>query len=234
MFTVISHDAKEMERDLKAFAHRAYPFATRNTLNDAAFANQRLAKEDIRRDLTLRNKFSERSIQVDKARTLNVARQSAHIGSTAIHMERLEFGEHKTGGKRGVAIVTAYSANQRGANPRTKMPVGANKLARIALSRKHKGKNRRQSNLIKVRTAAASSNKFVFMDLGKKQGIFRITGGKRKPKVQMVADMSERTTTVKPYPWLRPTFDRVIPMMPSMYEKSLLFQVKRQGLFRGP
>ena len=73
----------EFEKDLKVFASRAYPFATKNTLNQGAFHAQKLAKRDVQVKMVLRNKHAVQSIRVDQARTLNVRRQAATVGSIA-------------------------------------------------------------------------------------------------------------------------------------------------------
>ena len=40
MFTMNDEDIKQLESDLKTFAIRAYPFATKNTVNRAAFTTE--------------------------------------------------------------------------------------------------------------------------------------------------------------------------------------------------
>ena len=56
MFGVDTKDVKKLERDLKTFASQAYPFATRQTINDAAFQTQRIARADVRSDMVNRNR----------------------------------------------------------------------------------------------------------------------------------------------------------------------------------
>ena len=78
MITVDMRQVKRLEEYLKFFAERAYPFATKNTINQAAFHAMRGAKENIREDMTNRNKFTERSVRVEQSRTLVVSRQAAN------------------------------------------------------------------------------------------------------------------------------------------------------------
>ena len=233
-FSVDLKDAKRLERDLKNFAHRAVPFATKNTLNSAAFTAQKLAREDVRQDLVLRNRFTIQSIQVEQTRTLDIRRQAAVVGSTADYMEDQEFGSIKTkAGKKGVSISTGYSAGQEGQQPRTRLPRKVNQLASIQLKhRRRKGANRRQRNLIAVKDAAASGNKFVYLDLGRRKGIFRVLGGKRNPRVKMVHDLSNTSVRIPSNPWLSPAIDKTEPLMPGIHRKSLEFQLRRLGLFR--
>lgn len=234
MITVNTQDVKEMEADLKTFAHRAYPFATKSTINGAAFHAQREARSNVRNEMTTRNAFTVQSIQVDQARTLDVARQAATVGSTADYMETQEFGGTKTKtGKEGVAITTSFAAGQEGQEPRSKLATKSNKLQNIALrKRQRKGKTRKQRNLIAVKQAARSSQKHVFMDLGRRQGIFRVMGGKRSPRVRMVHDMSRQSVNIPRSPWLSPAVKRTEAVIPSLYEDALRFQIRRNNIFR--
>lgn len=236
MITMDDKDIWKYERDLRLFAEKAYPFATRNTINRGAFTAQKKAKEHVRSEMVLRNRFTERSIQVvPERRELNVKRQEATVGSTAGYMEDQEFGTIKAkGGKEGVPIATSYSAGQRGQQPRTRMPRRANALQNIQLSKRssRKAKNKRQANLIKVKQAAESGQKYVFLDLRRGAGIFKVVGGKRRPRLRMLWDLSRKTVVVPPNPWLKPSVDATRPLMAGFYKDSLEFQVRRNGLFR--
>lgn len=235
MFGVDNRDIKRMERDLKEFAKDALPFATRKTLNDAAFQTQKIARVDIQDDLTLRNRFTVQSIQVDQARTLNVRRQESVVGSIADYMEDQEFGAVKSkGGKEGVAIATSYSAGQgEDAQPRTRLPRKPNKMANIQLQRRRKkGSSRKQQNFIAIQQAAQSGRKYVFLDLGRRKGIFKVTGGKRRPKINMVHDMTKQSVVIPKNPWLKPAFDETTRMLPAFYADALRFQLRRRNLFR--
>jgi len=229
-------DIKKFERDLKQFANRAYPFATKSTVNTAAFTAQKMARRDVSIKMIERNKFTGQSIQVDQARTLDVKRQAATVGSIADYMEDQEFGATKRkSGAEGIAIPTTYSSGEAmGANIRRRLPRAANKLQRIQLRRKgKKGKTRKQRNLIAIRDAATSTRKYVFLDLGKRKGIFKVIGGRRKPKIRMVHDLTEQIVTIPRNPWLKPVVDTVALQIPGMYKKALAFQLKRNGLFDG-
>ena len=235
MIGVDDKEIKEFEKDLKAFAHRAYPFATKNTLNKSAFHAQGLARNGIDAKMIQRNKFTKQSIQVDQARTLNVNRQSASVGSIADYMEDQEFGTTKRKqGKEGVSIATGYAAGNQGQQPRMRLPRKANKMENIKLRRQRKrGSNRKQQNIIAIRQAATSGRKYVFLDLGRTKGIFKVIGGKRRPKIKMVHDMSRDSVVIPSNPWLKPAVDATRLVMPEFYRDALVFQLKRQGLFRG-
>lgn len=230
MFGVDTREIKNMERDLKTFAKQAYPFATRKTLNDAAFQAQKIARVDVRENMTTRNRFTVQSIQVEQARTLQVSRQAAVVGSTADYMEDQEFGAVKS----NPTIATSYSAGQgENAQPRTRLPRKANKMASISLSkRRKKGSNRKQQNLIAIQQAATTGRKFVFLDLGRRKGIFKVTGGKRRPKIKMVHDMTRQSVVIPKNPWLKPAFDETLRMVPAFYADALRFQLRRRNIFR--
>jgi len=235
MFFINTDDIKKLEGDLHHFARRAVPFATKKTLNDSAFAAMSIARTDIKRTLINRNRFTAQSIQVDPARTLNISRQSATVGSTADYMETQEFGGIKTKTrKEGVGITTSYASGEgENAQPRSRLPRKANSMASIKLSkRRNKGNGRKQRNLVSIQQAASTGRKFVFLDLGKTQGIFKVIGGKRRPKIKMVRDMTRQSVVIPRNPWLRPAFDEALRMQPAFYADALRFQIRRGRLFR--
>ena len=233
MFAINDRDIKKMERDLKSFAHRALPFATKQTVNRSAFTAQKIAREGVREDMINRNRFTVQSIQVDQARTLQISRQAAIVGSIADYMEDQEFGGIKSKtGKEGVSIATGYSAGQENAQPRTRLPRKANAMANIALHRRRKkGQSRRQRNLIAIKQASTSGRKFIFMDLGKRKGIFKVIGGKRRPRIKMVHDMTRQSVVIPRNPWLLPAVNKTQPMISGFYKDALTFQLRRLNLF---
>ena len=235
MFEIDTREIKRMESDLETFARKALPFATRNTLNQAAFMAQREAKEGIRAKMVLRNRFTEQSIRVEQAKSLQIASQEAVTGSIADYMEDQEFGGVKSKrGKHGVAIATSYAAGQgEGVRPRTRLPRKPNKLGNIRLQRRRTGTgSRKQRNLIAIRQAVKTSAKHVFLDLGRRKGIFRVVGGKRRPKIKMVQDLTSQSVVIPRTPWLAPAVDKTEPAIPGFYAASLRFQLKRLRIFR--
>lgn len=235
MFGVDTRDIKKMERDLKTFARKAYPFATRKTVNDAAFQAQRIARADVREKIVNRNRFTVQSIKVEQTKTLKVSLQAAVVGSIADYMEDQEFGAVKTKtGKEGVLIATSYSAGQgENSQPRTRLPRKPNRMANIQLQRRRKkGTSRKQQNLIAIKQSAETGRKYVFLDLGRTKGIFKVTGGKRLPKIKMVHDMSRQSVVIHKNPWLAPAFEKTTHMIPAFYADALRFQLRRRGLFR--
>ena len=235
MFKIDNKDIRRFEADLDRFAHRALPFATKATLNSAAFTAQRKAKVGIKKGMSLRNAFSLRSIQVEQTHTLRISQQASVVGSTADYMEDQEFGVIKgKKGKVGVAIPTSYAAGLgENAQPRTRLPRKANKIQNIQLQRRRKkGGGAKQRNIVAIKQAAASGRKFVFLDLKKSKGIFKVTGSAKKPLIKMIYDMSRASVVVPRNPWLEPAFKATQRDIPNIYLQALHFQRKRQGLFK--
>lgn len=232
MFKINDREIKNFESDLKTFARRALPFATKNTLNQAGFHARKLAQRDIQVKMVLRNTFTKRSIQVEPTRTLNINRQATTVGSTAPYMEDQEFGatKNKTGSE-GVTIATGYSAGQENQRPRTRLPRKPNKLQNIRLKHRRKQGSRKQRNAQAIQQAASSSNKFTFLDLGRRKGIFKITGSRKRIKIKMVWDMTRQSVKIPANPWLKPVVDTTVVKIPEFYRKSLIFQLKRNNLF---
>lgn len=235
MIKLDDKNLKEFEAELKTFARRAYPFATKSTINTAVFETQKVSRRDVRIKMVQRNKFTIQSIQVDQARTLNVQQQVATVGSIASYMEDQEFGTIKRkSGSKGVRIATGYSAGQEGQQLRTKLPLEPNKMANIRLrKRRIKASTRKRRNISAIRQAATSGNKYVFLDLGKRQGIFKVVGGKRNTKIKLVHDMTQQSVTIPRNPWLKPAVDVVQLKIPTFYRDALVFQLKRLNIFRG-
>lgn len=226
MFGVEDREVRELEADLKTFARRALPYATRNTVNALAFQGRREWQYEIDDKLVQRNKFTRNSIRVETTRTLDVRHQKAIVGSIAPYMEDLEYGGSKTSkGREGVPVATSYSAGQEGARPRTRMPRLTNRMSRIQLrGRNRRIANRKQRNLITVREAADAGRRFVYMDLGRRRGLFRILGGRRAPRVKMVWDLSKKSYNIPAVPTMVPA------MRTTQRAAALLYRADRKSV----
>lgn len=235
MFKVNTKDLKRLEKDLKTFASKALPFATRSTINNAAFTARKLAQTNIREGMVNRNKFTANSIRVGQSRTLKISKQSSTVGSIADYMEDQEFGGLKTSkGKEGTPIATSYSAGQGlNAQPRTRLSRRPNTLRAIKLSKRRKGPGvRKQQNIIAIKQAAKTGRRFVFLDLSRRKGIFKVVGGVRRTKIKMVHDLTSKTVRIPRNPWLAPAVVDTKRQIPGIYFKALEFQARRRGLFR--
>lgn len=247
--SVDTNDYKKLERHLKTFKARAYPFATKNTLNTTAFAAQDVAKKRIRNTLVLRNKFIMQSVRVNQTKTLNVDRQAAFIGSTSEGMETQEFGGVKMKkGRHGVALPSAFSAGQQpGSRPRRKLPRPSNTLRRLQLRKgRHRPsgqpKTKNQAVLFKVQDAVQSGKRTFFHDFGSKggAGIYRVKGGRKGfkrgwpkgAKMKRLYSLEHKAVSIPRRPWLKPSTDVAAKRMPTIHLKSLRFQIRKHGLFK--
>jgi hypothetical protein len=234
MITIDLSDLRRLEKDLKTMADKAVPFAVRNSLNRSAFEGRRIWQAEIQDEFILRNRFTANSVRVEQARGLNVNRMEAALGSIAPYMDTQEFGGRRTGGGRhGAPIPTAVAAGQaQGTAPRTRLVRGAHKLGAIQLTSRGRGTgSKRQRNAIAIKQAAKAGNKYVFLELENSKGLFKITGGRRKPRIVMVWDISKRSLIIPPSPTLGPTLKRLEPKMLSIHYQALLEQLKRHGVF---
>lgn len=233
MFKIDSKDVKRLESHLKAFHHRALPFATRETLNTMAFQAQKDGRRTVKIDMVNRNKFTQQSIQVRMARGMNVRQQSSAFGSTQAYMLTQEFGGIKQKkGKVGTPIATSESAGQLGQRPRTRLSTRSNKLQNIHLSRVKgagKGKTQRQRNAIKIRIAAEQGIEHVMLKYGNgRAGIFRVKGNDSGVEsVRMMHDLSRDSVRIPRSSWMKPAADYVGTRVGAYYKEALRFQLKR-------
>lgn len=232
-------DIRRFERDLKAFASKAVAHAQRNTLNALAFETQAEYRRRIAAELTLRNKFTAASVKVEKAGRV----MRSVVGSTTDYMDEQEFGGTVNPARgRNKPIATSVAAGQgRGVKPRTKLPTRRNKLSVIKLQRLggRKPKNARQMVVMAAQQAVKTGNRYMFLDFGRRKGIFKITGGRKSTKrgwpkgarLDMVWDLSHRSVQVPRRPLLGPATDRIAGFRTAIYKDKLLFQLRKNKIF---
>lgn len=243
MIRIDTKDIKQKENLLKGLARRAYPFATKETINSAAWDARAGTQELIKKKLTTRNKFTEQSVKVTQAKGLNVKTQIAVVGSIAPYFEDQEFGSVRPStGKHGRPIPTAYSSGEgTNAKERKRLPKRANKLRNIRLTDgRRKPKNRKQATVFAVQNAVLTNKRTVYLDLGKTKGIFKVLNGSKKfkrgwPKgarLKMLYNLDNKAVTVTGRPTLGPAAHETAKKLPEFYSKALDFQLKRLGLIR--
>src|SRR5690606_17163674 len=133
------------------------------------------------------------------------------------YMRKQEFGGFKRGGgKHGAPIRTGYAAGQPGAKPPTRMVRGPNKLTAIKLKRAPRRGGRKQRNAIAMAKARKAGARFVFLELERKKGIFRLLGSKSRPQLRMVHDLSFRTVRIPKTPTLQRTLKRMDRKLPTI------------------
>ena len=226
-----------LERDLKRFSKRAYPFATLETVNEAVKNAQVEIRAHLRNRMTLRNKWTAGSVQIRKARGLKVESQAAEVGSMQEYMKEQEEGFTRTAkGKHGVPVPLPYAAGQGDAKRRTRTVRAAHRLAAIQFgTHKALGVNRKQRNVRSVQEAVKSGKRYVFLQFKQKKGIYKVVGGSKKVKrgwpkgarLRLVWSLTNRSYNVKAHVWMEPEVDKIVDRMPELYRQALTNQLKR-------
>lgn len=221
MMTIDTRQVQQLSNRLNGLQVK---FAERNTVNDLAFETQKLSRENIRNDFTTRNKWTERSVQVDRATSLGM---SSEVGSVESYMADQEFGAEHTD---GTAIARpAASGESNRARTRRKVVRKANRMTSIRLKRKVQWQgSRAATNAAALKKAKADGERFVFLDRGpRNRGIYRVMGTKNKPKARMVQDLSRKTHVVPRNPWLRPATERAVTRGQEFFARRLAQQLRR-------
>ncbi len=225
-----SRDAERLERELGEVAKQAVPHGVRNGLNKVAFEARTEWQEQLGSRMVLRNNYTARSILVDKATGTNLETMRSVVGSVADYMGLQEDGGTVASkGKHGVTIPTPVSSGEgRGANPRKKLVRRPNRLSSIHLGSRLSTSNRKQRNAASIRQAIASGRKYAFLELERRKGLFRISGGKRKPKVDMVWDLTRKAVTLPKNATLEPTLSRISTRIPHHLAEAMVEQLRRR------
>lgn len=219
-----TRDMRHLERGLGDLSRNGVAFAQRNTINDLAFDTQRRARENIRNNYINRNTWTVRSVRVDKART---TRDSAEVGSTERYMADQEFGAVR---HTNTNIATrAASGEGTGTGVRRRVVRRANRMDRIArqVKRNKNMSSQAITNYVALKEAKADGRKFVYQSRGKRKGIYKVFGTKRKPKSRMVQDLSRKVAVVPKREWLGPTAEGMARRVEQFHSNNLNKEVVR-------
>lgn len=229
---VDTRDFRKLHDHLERFAKRAVPYAARDALNGCAFELRKEWQEKIRGTFTLRNKFTERSIRVEKASGLDLRTMQSRTGSVAAYMADQETGATIRGSGKHKAIPAPGAANQAPGARRTRVVTSSKRLGAIHINSPALAKyGRRRQNAIALAIAIRKGERFALLNrTGRGRGIFEVKGLKTKAKVRLLYDVSRGSVKVKPSETMRHAvvgaghrFERVI------YD-SLLRQLHRNKL----
>lgn len=210
---------RRYERALGQFADKGQQFAEAQTLNKIAERHQVRAVEAVEKQFIVRTPYTTRSIWRTRARPSD---QIVEVGSVAPYLADQEFGA--TGGPANIPTTSASGEAPR-ARVRRKAVRRGNRMNAIRI--KHKGKGK-QANLVAVKEAAEAKERFVYQDRGRRKGIYRLSGGKRKPRIRLVQDLTRRTRIVEKKPWLAPLTADSHRHAARDYERALLKQLARR------
>lgn len=230
-------DFKQVEalRDkLGALTTKAIPYAVRNTLNQCAFEGRKAWAHQLDKSMVLRNKYTTNSLRVKKvAGGINIPTMQSHVGSPLDYLEQQEFGGQKTARGHGVPMPTKFAAGQVGGEKRMRGVQRKNYLRTIKLAAKPHLGNQKQQNAIAIRLAAKTGG-VVYLDLGRRKGLFKVSGSKRaRKKVRMLWSFSEKSQHVKPRPTLEPAVKVVQIMGSKIMTAALEEQFDLFDLYKG-
>ena len=223
------------ERTIERISKRGIPRAIRDAINDAAFAVQKKSRGLLGSEFVERNKFTRRSIVVNKSRSLVLGRQRSEVGSLQSYMERLEFGfVHNRTMLNASPVPTASAAGQDEEKKRTRTVRLQNRKKNLkGLKKSNKfasglSREKRQAAIFR----AASANKFgKFFVLPVNDGnvVLKVTGKRRKGgivKARMMYALPNKQLITPPHPWLAPVTDKVATRLPIFYKRGLTKQLR--------
>ena len=228
MLEIKSDEIVALKLALVRIKDTAIPYAENTAINRIAIDARQEAVVNVRDKMVQRNKWTENSIRMERSkRPGGVAR----TGSTNEYMRTQEEGATKSGES---TIATSYSSGEgQQAYPRKRLPRGLNKMRNKTLRKgTRKATTKRQRNAEAVRTAIGTKQRFVYMETRRGPGIFRVTGTKRTPRIQMVYDMSRRNVVIPRNPWLEPAAVTAMSRGGEHFEHALRLQLKREKLYK--
>ncbi len=221
----------EMQRELEQLAKRGVHYAARETLNSLAFAGRKIWQGEMREALTLRNAFTERRALVERATGSRMPEMEAILGHTEDYMRRLEEGIGERARRGGLAIPTEAAAGQAkgslaGGRKRAVRPANIiralGKVKRQSLSLPRKARNARA-----VKAAISNGSKLAYLELDRRRGIYRIMGGKKRPQIRKLYDLSRRSVPLPRIPTLQRTLDEALKQGPALGLAAMQRQLDR-------
>jgi len=231
--TVELRGVDKMQRDLQTMARRSVPFAARETLNTLAFEGRKIWQAELQESLTLRNQFTTRRVLVDRCRTLKMTAMEATLGHTERYVADLEAGKSERAKRSARAIPTEHAAGQgKGswAGGRKRDVRKPNLVGALGNIKRQPGSSRKARNARSVRQAIKNGKRLVYLDMGRRKGIYRVMGGKRKPTIRKVYDLSRRVTPRPKVPTLQRTLAKALVLAPSIAHAALLRQLRRNNV----
>jgi hypothetical protein len=225
MLTIKWKGIDKLLRDLRTTREKAVPYAMRNAVNTAVFEARREWVGEMKRTLTMRNTFTERSLVVEKAKVTGGRRVIAVLGSTAPYMGKTETGGVRRGSRKHLPIATAVAAGQAPGAKRTKVVRAASRLRAIQVQHGTTGASPRQRNAIALSVARRKRQRFVQLERkGGGTGLFRVT---LRGRPKMLWDLSRSSVRQPPNPTLERALKRVEPKLPHIYTAALLQELRR-------
>ena len=226
----VSADTKELHRlarKLERVREKGLPHAARNTLNRYAFEARGLWQEEMRKHFTLRNRYTERSVRVGKARGMQVRTLEARVGSVADYLEDQEHGGTRTAkqGKHKPIPNRPAAGESPGGGKLTRLVRRPYKIGSITVDARASASSRKQRNAIAIRRAMKAKRRLLLLESEQGLGIYRLKGRKKNLHVLKLWDLSRPSVPVKPNPTLGRALDKLAPMQARIAVKELEKQI---------
>lgn len=227
---------RELMNKLGNFASRGLPHAIKFGLNKSAFEARTAYVSRAQEELTLRNAWTRKSIRFSKAGGRSIAGMESVVGSTQEYMRvQEEGGVEQKKGTHGVPIPTSVASGEgRGARPRKKTVRRPSRMRNIQLGDADVGSmSRKQRNAVTIAIARRQGKRHVFLELdGNVTGIFKLKGGKRSPKIDLIWSLQEPIVRTPALNLLEKTMDGMEPRLPEFHKDALIEQLRRHGVIR--
>lgn len=225
-FKADTRELKRFEKDLIKLNKRGVPFAVRSYLNDLAFTSRSEWQGEARKSMTLRSRFTENSIRVDKAKGYNMMSMKSVVGSTADYMETQEEGDtERKRGSHGVPIPAAPAGKRGPARKRT------SKRKQLAMIKVQTSQNQGSARGIRLQALfriAKGGGGYAFMKLRSGHaGIYHVRQGAKKLLVRKVWDLTKASVKIPENPMMRPAVARTQGRSNEFWKKALKFQLDR-------
>lgn len=223
-----------MQRSLETMSKRSVPFAVRDTLNGLAFEARRRWGLEMQRELTLRNRYTQRMALVDKATSLRISTMQARLGHPEEYMRQLEQGGRERAAKQRRPIPTEVAAGQAQGSlsgGRKRAVRRPNIITRLGALKggKRSGLGRKAQNAHAIRHAIKSGKRLALLDLGKRQGIYRVAGSYKRARIRKLYDLTKRSTPIPKRPTLQRALAKAYVLAPHIAHRALVRQFERLG-----
>lgn len=242
MFDADTKSLRKLESDLKTFAAKAFPYATRNTIHGAATYAQQAARKNLRNEMILRNKWTEGGVQIEPKYpnriSLRVSEQAASIGGVPPYLNTQEFGGQvrgKSGKSKPIPLNFASGEPDGSQHPR-KLPTAAKMLRAIKLTKGYRGRTSNQTLVVRARLAVKGGTRFIYLgdDFARGAGIYRVMGGRltrgrgwpKGAKLKRVWNLSRPSVAVRAHPWLLPAVRVAQGKIPEFFADALWDQLR--------
>ena len=210
---------------------KANALALTRTLSIQAALTRKNAIKNIKEDMTLRNTFTTRNIQFDKAQETSVTSQAFRAVARAGATKRAPYmALQETGGRKKTRTGAPVAIGQRAAR------LGSSKNV---ISKRYYLRKMRQNNMVtssksrkyssrkarNVARMAVAFEKKKFIKSG--DGIFEVTsfqaGKGRRPKIKMrlLYTTGHENVIIRPKPWLLPATRKPVADGPNIYKSQL-------------